>query len=235
VPASEGAPTESTPVPLPMFPLSSVLFPHGRLTLHVFEARYRQLTADCLAASRELGVVLITRGSEVGGGDQRAAVGTVARIEHALPMADGRWFLILEGVRRIRVVTWLPDSPYPRALVQAFPDAGAEAEGAGHRATVGGAEPSGAGGAAVDRATAALRMARGLASEAGDGPALSDEALGEDRVPHRLVWRLCAEAPVGPLDRQRLLEAPDLEARFDLVAELCSAVVDDLRRLLAGG
>ena len=57
---------------LPMFPLGTVLLPGAVLPLHVFEPRYRQLVQDCLAGEPEFGVVLIERGSEVGGGDQRA-------------------------------------------------------------------------------------------------------------------------------------------------------------------
>ena len=103
---------------LPMFPLSAVLFPHAELPLHVFETRYRQLTVDCLAGDGEFGVVLIARGSEVGGGDQRVGVGTVARIEKAAPLADGRWFLVARGTERITVSEWLPDDPYPTAMVE---------------------------------------------------------------------------------------------------------------------
>jgi Lon protease-like protein len=80
-----------------MFPLGSVLFPHAELPLHVFEPRYRALTEACLAGDGEFGVVLIERGSEVGGGDTRFSVGTVARI-----VAAGR----------------LPDGRYPRAAVE---------------------------------------------------------------------------------------------------------------------
>src|SRR5439155_458702 len=67
-----------TVTPLPMFPLGTVLFPFVVLPLHVFEPRYRALTRDCLAGSGEFGVVLIERGLEVGGGDERFPVGTVA-------------------------------------------------------------------------------------------------------------------------------------------------------------
>ena len=54
-----------------MFPLSTVLFPHARLPLHVFEERYRALMADCLAGDGSSGWSSIARGSEVGGGDER--------------------------------------------------------------------------------------------------------------------------------------------------------------------
>ena len=65
--------------PMPMFPLGTVLFPHAVLPLHVFEERYRALTETCLRGDGRFGVVLIERGSEVGGGDVRFGVGTVAQ------------------------------------------------------------------------------------------------------------------------------------------------------------
>src|SRR3546814_19261198 len=107
---------------LPMFPLGSAVVPGAGLPLHVFEDRYRALMKDCMAGDREFGVVLIERGSEVGGGDVRADVGTVARIAEASELPDGRWALIAVGDRRIRVTSWLPDDPYPRAAVEPWPD-----------------------------------------------------------------------------------------------------------------
>ena len=108
------------PTELPMFPLGSVLFP----SLVAAAARVRAAlprpgrTHCSTASSREFGVVLIERGSEVGGGDVRTDVGTVARIVEAAELPDGRWALAAVGVRRIRVVEWLPDDPYPRAEVE---------------------------------------------------------------------------------------------------------------------
>ena len=101
-----------------MFPLGTVLFPELPLLLHVFEPRYRALVRDSLESDHEFGVVLITRGSEVGGGDQRASVGTVARIEGARPLPDGRWVLATRGRQRINVLRWLPEDPYPCAMVR---------------------------------------------------------------------------------------------------------------------
>ena len=97
-----------------MFPLGSVLFPSIFLPLHVFEPRYRALARHCLDGDQEFGVVLIERGSEVGGDDVRTSVGTVARILEAAELEDGRWVLGTVGTRRIRVRGWLPDDPYPR-------------------------------------------------------------------------------------------------------------------------
>ena len=105
-----------------MFPLGSVLLPSMVLPLHVFEPRYRAMVRDCLEGDREFGVTLIERGSEVGGGDQRSLVGTLAQIVRAQPFPDGRWALLVAGTERITVTEWLPDDPYPRADIEPYPD-----------------------------------------------------------------------------------------------------------------
>src|SRR5918993_5969261 len=108
-----------------MFPLGKVLLPGEVLPLHVFEPRYRQLVVDLLADDDhppEFGVVLIERGWEVGGGDARADVGTVARLVDVRALAGGRYALVAVGVRRIRVTAWRDDDPYPRADVEDWSD-----------------------------------------------------------------------------------------------------------------
>src|SRR6478736_4318756 len=104
--------------PLPMFPLGTVLFPHAVLPLHIFEERYRALVETCLRGDGRFGVVLIERGSEVGGGDTRFDVGTVARIVELGEYPDGRYALVTVGIARLRVHEWLPDDPFPRAEVE---------------------------------------------------------------------------------------------------------------------
>src|SRR5215210_7826858 len=106
-----------------MFPLGTVLFPGAYLSLHVFEPRYRALVQACLDGTPEFGVVLIERGSEVGGGDSRFDVGCVARIIEAGESPDGRWALGTVGTRRVRVREWLPEAPFPRADLEDWPDA----------------------------------------------------------------------------------------------------------------
>src|ERR1700712_2036566 len=103
------------PKAMPMFPLGTVLFPHAALPLHLFEDRYRAMAETCLRGAGLFGVVLIERGFEVGGGDQRFAVGTVARIVEAAQTPDGRYLLATVGTERLRVKKWLDDEPFPRA------------------------------------------------------------------------------------------------------------------------
>lgn len=64
----------------PMFALQTVLLPTAALPLHVFEPRYVAMLDNVLAGDHEMGVVLIERGREVGGGDARCNVATMARV-----------------------------------------------------------------------------------------------------------------------------------------------------------
>jgi Lon protease-like protein len=110
---------------LPMFPLEVTLLPDDDLPLRIFEPRYTQLVADCLAADDPVfGVVLIAAGREVGGGDNRNDVGVLARIVEHQALGGGKYTLRCRVSERIRVQRWLPDDPYPRAVVSDWPDEG---------------------------------------------------------------------------------------------------------------
>ena len=202
---------------LGMFPLSTVLFPEAGLPLHVFEERYRTLMGACLESDGEFGVVLIARGSEVGGGDQRTDVGTVARIANVAELDDGRMLVVATGVRRVRVEDWLPDDPYPCALVEDLPDPDRSCPGE-----------------VLTAAEGSLRRLRSLLSELGDVPALP-HSLRISGDADEVGWQLCDMAPLVSLDLQRLLVADGLEARMRLLAELCDAMSGDVIGLLAGG
>ncbi len=110
--------SSSEPIEMPMFPLGSVLFPGGVLPLHIFEVRYQQLLNRVLETDRRFGVVLISRGSEVGGGEIRTDIGTIAHVDDHQRHDDGRAAVVASGISRLEVVEWLDDAPYPRAMVQ---------------------------------------------------------------------------------------------------------------------
>ena len=205
-------------MPLPMFPLGSVLVPSAGLPLRVFEPRYLALVRDCLAGDRELGVVLIERGSEVGGGDVRTDVGTVARIVETAELPDGQLAVAAVGVRRIRVQRWLEDDPYPRAEVDDWPD---PAPGPGYAA-------------ALDATIGKLRRSLALAAEAGDVAAPATIELSDDPV--LAGYQAGLVAPIGPLDQQALLAAPTPEQRVEHLGALLDEVTEVLElRLAAGG
>jgi uncharacterized protein len=189
---------------LPMFPLGTVLFPHMVLPLHVFEPRYLALMHDVLDGDGEFGVVLISRGHEVGGGDLRTDVGTVARVVQAEELEDGRWLTIAVGTRRVRVDRWLADDPYPLAIVEEL------------------AEPTDDGTAEetdelLASATARLRRVLAMQAELGEETLPATFELVED--PEVAGWQLAVVAPLNPLDAQRVLAADGPRERLRLLDE----------------
>ncbi|WP_428422128.1 LON peptidase substrate-binding domain-containing protein [Methylibium sp.] len=70
------------PFELPLFPLQSVLFPGGLLSLKVFEARYLDLVGDCMRERKPFGVVALKKGSEIRSMDDVAleAIGCLAEL-----------------------------------------------------------------------------------------------------------------------------------------------------------
>jgi uncharacterized protein len=196
---------------LPMFPLGSVLLPTMVLPLQVFEPRYLEMVRDCLAdgTEPEFGVTMIERGFEVGGGDIRAMVGTVARILSVREMGP-RLLVESVGTRRIRIVQWLPDAPYPVAEVEDLADTG-DCD----RWT-----PEGR------AALATLRQLLAQATEAGYDVAPSTTEFSDD--PLVASYQAATLVPAGPFDHQRLLVASGPAERFALLAE----IVRDQRELL---
>ncbi|MBM3139757.1 MAG: peptidase S16 [Chloroflexi bacterium] len=104
---------------LRLFPLeSTVLFPGMEVPLVVFEERYKQLVAECLADSEPFGVALIKDGREVGGAAVPYPMGTTARLESVLPIPGGRLRVSARGERRFRAIELYSDRPYLSAEVE---------------------------------------------------------------------------------------------------------------------
>ena len=95
--------TPSLPDELPLFPLSTVLYPRGHLQLRVFEPRYLDMVRDCTRRGIGFGVCLILKGQEVGEPAMPAAVGTLARIVDFSHGDDGLLGIVAEGEQRFRV------------------------------------------------------------------------------------------------------------------------------------
>ena len=174
---------------LAMFPLGSVLFPGMPLPLRVFEPRYVAMLSSVLAdAEPEFGVVLIERGSEVGGGDVRFGVGTVARIV-SVEQATSSIVLLATGTERFEVVRWLQDERFPRAEVREL--AALELDPS---------TPS-----ELDAAEAAVRATIARASEFVDLQWPADTELSPE-VAQR-IWQVAGIAPLNSLDQYALLRS----------------------------
>lgn len=202
---------------LPMFPLGTVLLPHMVLPLHIFEPRYRALFRQLMEGppdDRVFGVVRVTAGDEVGGGEARADVGTVARVLQAEELPDGRWLAVTVGTRRLRVASWWPDDPYPQAGVELLAEDGVDAGVLALRDTL------------VPR----VRRLLALRSELGDTTVPSTFDLSAD--PATSCWQLLVLTPLPEAVAERLLAIDGWDQRlaaFDAeLARLESAGADEL-------
>jgi uncharacterized protein len=199
-----------------MFPLGTVLLPHMVLPLHVFESRYRALMRRVVDGDGEFGVTLITRGHEVGGGDQRSDVGTVARVLQTEELEDGRWVVLAVGDRRFDVDRWLADDPYPRAEVTVRPERHDDGEVMARH----------------ERLVPRIRQVLELQRRVGDPGVPPDVDL--DPSPGVACWQTPIVSPVTAHDRHRLLVTDDCTRRLQLLDELLGELEEALRFRLAG-
>ncbi len=89
---------------LPVFPLSTVLYPHALLPLRIFETRYVDMVSDCLKNGSGFGVCLIKQGQETGAAAHCFALGTCAEIIDWTQCDDGLLGIMVTGTRRFRVL-----------------------------------------------------------------------------------------------------------------------------------
>jgi len=89
---------------VPIFPLNAVLFPGGLLPLRVFEARYMDMTRDCLKRDAPFGVCLIHEGTEVGAPAVPEGIGCLAKILECDMQQQGILNLKIRGSQRFRIL-----------------------------------------------------------------------------------------------------------------------------------
>jgi uncharacterized protein len=195
-----------------MFPLERAMLPGEELPLRIFEPRYSAMVADCLAMDDPaFGVVLIAAGREVGGGDARSDVGTMAHITEVSEFTDGRYRLNCVMAERIRVVEWQPDNPYPRAAIQEWPDEPGEPVGAD---------------AIRDIEDAMIALFERIARARGAEVSGRDIVAGADAAPDAAMWlyALTTRLPMGEADRYSVLAAPTVAARVTALREAVETV-----------
>jgi Lon protease-like protein len=187
------------PAAIPIFPLAgALLLPRGDLPLNIFEPRYLAMVDDALKTERIIGMIQPDeRKPTMGPQPALQRVGCAGRITQLSETGDGRYLITLTGIARFELVAELSvATPYRQCRVAyAFdldfvPRAGEED---------------------VDR-DALLRTlktfleANKLEADWGDIRAAPTEAL---------VNGLAMMSPYGPLEKQALLEAPDLKTRAE--------------------
>jgi len=200
---------------MPMFPLGTVLLPGMPLSLRIFEERYLKLLGDLIAEeSPEFGVVLIERGPEVGGGEKRLPIGTVASVID-IGTLDEFYGLESIGSQRFRVNAWLPDDPYPMADVDFIPDLiwdDTLMPARNHLET-------------------RVRKLLAFASEFGDLQYGADTELSDD--PMDACWQLAGVLPVGQLDHLDLLNSQSADELISRTLRIVTTLDETLLEMMS--
>ena len=186
------------------------------LNLRIFEERYLKLLGDLLGEETpEFGVVLIERGQEVGGGEKRMGVGTIASVNE-IGTTDEFYGLQSVGSRRFRVNAWLPNDPYPVADIDFLPDLIWDDNLMPARVHL----------------ETKVRRLLAFASEFGDLQYGADVQFSDD--PMEACWQLAGVLPVGQLDQLDLLQSQSAEDLIAQTNEIVNAANQSLEQMMTG-
>jgi len=203
---------------LPIFPLPIVLFPGAPQPLHIFEPRYRELLADCLAADRRFGIAYVPAEPAPGSESLPRAgdVGCVALIQNTQGLPDGRSNILTVGERRFVLVDWVgSDRPYRLARVEEFDDEPVEASEA---ATLAGDLREG-----FTQLTHALGILTGR----------EDDVVELATDPQLLSFQVAAALELDPDAKRALLALRSTTARLRQLATLVRPLAADAERRAA--
>lgn len=186
---------------LPIFPLSTVLFPGGVLSLKIFEQRYLEMTKACLRDGTPFGVCRIREGAEVGAPAIHEVIGCSALIADWEMPHVGLFHLRTRGVEVFRV---LDSRVGPTGLIEAgielLPETAGEISG--------------------EAAGLCRRVLEAIVERVGSGAIPAPVAFDE---PRWVSYRLSELLPLAPADRQLLLEERDDGRRLERLVELLRA------------
>jgi Lon protease-like protein len=186
---------------VPVFPLSgALLLPFSHRPLNIFEPRYVEMVDAALRGNRLIGLIQ-PEDTSVESPTGRAPlqeVGCLGRLTHFEENGEGRYFIILEGITRFRLVTELTVmTPYRQCVIDTEPFASDFLRNHGEEG--------------VDR-DRFVKMMRDYADYA-------DIELNWDEIEQTgtadLVNFCCMVSPYGAAEKQALLEAPSLEERAE--------------------
>ena len=193
---------------LPIFPLPTVvLFPNVFLPLHIFEPRYRDMTAEALGSDRLIGMVLLRPGweSDYEGRPPVYAIGCSGVITHAERLADGRYNIVLRGLERFRILDEDHSRSYRRALVEPLLDGEIEPRDRDE----------------IRRCRTRLESILSPAIERAGAPDVRlDAKMPAAMADEDLVNALSQYLDLEPLEKQALLERPCLRSRATSLVEL---------------
>lgn len=189
------------PERIPLFPLNVVLFPGELMPLHIFEPRYREMTARCIEEKIAFGLISAQA-------DKIASIGCTAQIERVLKnYPDGRSDILTVGADAFRMVRLIDEKAYYEAIVEYLEDEAFDA------ATSASAEEL------VQAARKCIELAAG---EAGD--------IKADPADARLSYRLASYLPLDFATKQALLESRREEERRSLLSAAVRELLPKIER-----
>ena len=197
---------------LALFPLSDVvLLPQVSVPLYIFEPRYRQMTRDALDGSRQIGMIAVRPDAvaDMGGDPPIFDVGCLGRIAHAEQRPDGTFQILLLGEHRFRIREEHPregERLYRSARVDLLEDSEPTSDDELARLEATRVH-------VLDVLTRIVARAR---------PDSSSEQLAgfANLEPTRLINALAQSISFDPIERQQLLEANSILARFEIMGDL---------------
>lgn len=107
---------------LDLFPLGSVVFPHQKLSLRIFEPRYLKLIETCHREARSFGICLIREGKDVGAPAIPFEVGTSVLIREFTNLSGNLFYIVVKGERRFRIKHITHEQPHIMAEIEWLDD-----------------------------------------------------------------------------------------------------------------
>lgn len=200
------------PREIPIFPLPNVtLFPNMALPLHIFEERYKRMVHDCLQVDRYLGIFLLRQGWEQAPEPIPYDVGGFGQIARAVKLPTGNFEIVVRGLGRVRVTSYIQEIPYRRALVELLEDEGDDSAELRNQAA-----------SMVERLKKILALRPGLGAEL-------QTHLKLLASPRDLAYAVAAHYPdLTIYERQSILEVRTVEMQLARITRLLNR---DLARL----
>jgi Lon protease-like protein len=187
-----------------------VLFPGTVAPLHIFEPRYREMLADCLRDDHRFGLICLPPDTSERA-LPRGRIGTVARIESADALPDGRSNIAVAGEDRFSF-TGFVESPLPYLVAatgeyEDFPEPDQDLEGAAEKLR--------------EQFARVARAARVLADDEAPPPDLPDDA-------HAVAFAVAAMIDLTTDQRQGLLESRSPSRRIRDVGAMLELAADPM-------
>jgi len=187
---------------IPLFPLNSILFPKGRISLQIFESRYVDMIRQCLKDQSGFGVVLIETGSEVANTEQKLdihRIGTYSSVVDWNQLPNGLLGITVEGQTTFKIVeSWREDNDLCKAEVvfRDFDSIDSEPVDVG------------------EQFQEYVELLQGLSKH----PAIEELRLNISFENLReIAWRLSELLPISNRDKQALLELSDPFDRLEQI------------------